>query len=110
MDELDKSSGMFFSVKNWSDCKDVLESELSRFVFGYTKCELFEGFLKITITNGITEYYKYYDVDIIEYTHLDCLINIILRLYRDYVMRIYFKREGQVLLNSRKEQPQEWWR
>lgn len=105
MDELDKSSGMFFSVKNWPDCKDVLESELSRFVFGDTKCELFEGFLKITITNDITEYYKYYDVDTIEYMHLDYLINIILRLYRDYVMRIYFKREGQVLLNSRKEQP-----
>lgn len=104
MDELDKSSGMFFSVKNWSDCKDVLERELSRFVFGDAKCELFDDFLKITITNGTTEYYKYYDVDTIEYMHLDYLVNIILRLYRDYVMRIYFKREGRVLLNSRKKQ------
>lgn len=52
MDELDKSSGMFFSVKNWSDCKDVLERELSRFVFGNIKCELFDDFLKITITYG----------------------------------------------------------
>ena len=46
MDELDKSSGMFFSVKNWSDCKDVLERELSRFVFGNIKCELFDDFFK----------------------------------------------------------------
>ena len=105
MDELDKSSGMFFSVKNWSDCKDVLERELSRFVFGDAKCELFDDFLKITITNGTTEYYKYYDVDTIEYMHLDYLVNIILRLYREYVMRMYFKIEGRVLLNSRKKQP-----
>lgn len=105
MDKLDKSSGMFFSVENWSDCKSTLEKELSHLVFGDAKCELFEGFLKITIKCGNTEYYKYYDVDIIEYMHLDYLVNIILRLYRDYVMRIYFKREGRVLLNSRKKQP-----
>ena len=102
---MNKLSGMFFSVKNWPDCKSTLEKKLSHLVFGDAKCELFDDFLKITITNGTTEYYKYYDVDTIEYMHLDYLVNIILRLYRDYVMRIYFKREGRVLLNSRKKQP-----
>lgn len=105
MDELDKSSGMFFSVKNWSDCKAVLERGLSRFVFGNVKCECTDDFLIITIINDTTLYSKRYDVDNIEYMHMNYLIILILRRYRDYVMRMYFKREGRVLLNSRKEQP-----
>lgn len=102
---MDKLSGMFFSVKNWPNYKSTLEKELSHLVFGDAKCELFEGFLKITIKCGNTEYCKYYDVDTIEYIHLDYLIRIIASLYRDHIMRMYFKRDGRVLLNSRKEQP-----
>nr|DAZ19825.1 MAG TPA: hypothetical protein [Caudoviricetes sp.] len=36
---------------------------------------------------------------------MDYLIKIIASLYRDHIMRMYFKRDGRVLLNSRKKQP-----